>query len=132
MTRRINLIVAEGALEVPAALKLLRVLKVSSEGTMPINRGGRITFWKDAQRCNQAAAHLGPILGLADLEGAPCASALCQRHLKRGKHKDFILRLARPMLESWLMADAESLASYFKVPERLFPVDPDNTKHPKR
>lgn len=126
------MIVVEGALEVPTALKLLRTLRVATEGVVPIDKGGRVAFWADAHRYNQAASHIGPIFGLADLEGAPCASALFRKHLKHGKHRDFILRLAKPMLESWLMADAESLASYFRVPERLIPIDPDNIQHAKR
>lgn len=130
--RRMNLVVVEGALDVAAALKLLRALRIATEGVAPIDKGGRIAFWRDAQRYNQAAAHLGPILGLADMEGAPCASALFRKHLKHAIHPNFILRLARPMLESWLMADAESLARYLKVSNRLVPTDPDNIAHPKK
>ncbi len=132
MSRRINLIVVEGALEIPIASKLLDAIGVLTDDLITINKGGRIAFWKDAHRYNKAAAHLGPVLGLADLESAPCAHALFQKHLRQGKHRNFILRLTRPMSESWLLADAASLASFLSVPEHLFPIDPDNVPHPKK
>jgi len=64
-----RLIVVEGALEAPASLKLLDALEIPAEGLFPINKGGRIAFWRDAYRYNQVA-RLGPVFGLVDLQGA--------------------------------------------------------------
>jgi hypothetical protein len=132
MNRGISLVVVEGALEVPASLKLLRVLGISTEGIHPINKGGRLSFWRDAPKYSHAAAVLGPILGLTDLQGHPCPSGLIATHLKHGKHRDFVLRIAERMLESWLLADAATLAKYLRVSPSLFPVNPDAEVHPKR
>lgn len=131
MSQPLRLIVAEGALEVPASLKLLHSLAIPVEGLHPINKGGRITFWRDARRYNQAA-RLGVVLGLADLESFPCPSGLIAQHLGHGKHPNFVLRVAERMLESWLLADLEAMADFLRVPARLLPNDPDRLPHPKR
>ena len=49
MSRPVSLIVVEGALEVPASLRILEALKISSEGLFPVNKGGRINFWATLQ-----------------------------------------------------------------------------------
>lgn len=131
MSRPLRLIVVEGALEAPASLKLLGSLKISAQGLFPINKGGRIAFWTDAYRYNQAA-RLGPVFGLVDLQGAPCPSGLIANHLKHGKHADFVLRIAERMLESWLLADARSVADFLEVSRKLVPRDPESLPHPKR
>ena len=125
MSQPLRLIVVEGALEASASLKLLRALAISVEGLFPINKGGRITFWKDAYRYNQAA-RLGPVLGLADLEKAPCPSGLIAKHLKHAKHANFVLRVAEKMLESWFLADVASIADFLKVSPKLVPRDPES------
>jgi hypothetical protein len=118
-------------LETPASLKLLNALEISAEGLFPINKGGRIAFWRDAYRYNQAA-RLGPVFGLADLQGAPCPSGLIADHLRHGKRADFVLRIAERMLESWLLADAKSVADFLRVSRNLVPRDPESLPHPKR
>jgi len=127
----VALIVVEGALEVPASLRLLQDAGLSTKGLMPRNKGGRGRFWKDAPRYNQAAANIGGVLGLADLESFPCPSGLIQRYLKRPLHPNFTLRIAERMLESWLLADV-GLARYIGVPSSLLPSNPDAEENPKR
>src|SRR4030095_4941584 len=131
MSQPLRLIVVEGALEAPASIKLLETLKISAESLFPINKGGRITLWKHAHRYNQAA-RLGLVLGLADLESAPCPSGLIAKHLRHRRHVNFVLRIAERMLESWLLADAASIADFLKVSTKLVPPDPESLPHPKR
>jgi hypothetical protein len=130
MTTTVALIVVEGALEVPASLRLLRDVGISTEGLLPANKGGRGPFWKDAPRYNQAAASIGFVLGLTDLESFPCPSGLIQRHLGASLHPNFVLRIAERMLESWFLADT-GLARFIGVSSTLLPRNPDAERHPK-
>lgn len=131
MKTAIALIVVEGALEVPASLRLLQDVGISTEGLAPLDKGGRGRFWKDAPRYNQAAASIGFVFGLADLESFPCPSGLIQRHLKSSLHPNFVLRIAEQMLESWLLADT-GLARFIGVPIALLPRNPDAEVNPKQ
>ena len=132
MKRPIALLVTEGALEIPAALRILRMLGCDAAGIQGIDKGGRNRFWREARRYNQAAVHVGIVLGFADLESFPCPSGLLAKYLPHGQSQDFVLRIAEPMLESWFLADAEGMARYLQVERRLFPVNPDRDVHPKR
>jgi hypothetical protein len=131
MSRRINLVVVEGVLEVPAALKILRTLKLPTEDLKPINLGGRVNFWRSAPKYNRAAAVMGPIFGLTDLDQSPCPSGLIEQHLTSGKHPHFALRLAERELESWLLADM-ALAVYLRISPDLLPLSPDTERNPKQ
>ena len=130
MTAPITLIVVEGALEVPASLRLLQDAGISTAGLLPVDKGGRGRFWKDAPRYNQAAASIGFVLGLADLESFPCPSGLIQRHLTSPLHPRFVLRIAERMLESWFLADTR-LARFIGVSSTLLPRNPDAERNPK-
>ncbi|MGH9798836.1 MAG: hypothetical protein ACRD82_00585 [Blastocatellia bacterium] len=132
MSKEISLVVVEGSLEVPAVRKILGTLKLPVEDIRIINKGGCSKFWQDAPKYNQAAASVGPILGITDLDQHPCPSGLIKKYLKRGKHPQFILRIAKRELESWLLADSESLAKFFDISADLFPPNPDNESDPKR
>jgi hypothetical protein len=131
MKRSIALIVVEGALEVPASLRLLETAGIPTDGLTPLNKGGGGRFWQDAPRYNQAAATIGPILGLADLESFPCPSGLILDHLKFALHPHFVLRIAERMLESWLLADI-ALAKFLGVSSALLPRRPDAETNPKQ
>jgi hypothetical protein len=131
MTRNFVLVVVEGALEVPASLKLLAAAGAGTEGLHPIDKGGSIRFWKDAPRYNRAAANQGLVLGLADLEAYPCPSGLIAKHLKPSQHSNFVLRIAERMLESWFLAD-DSLADFLGISKALLPRNPDAEANPKQ
>lgn len=132
MTLPVHLIVVEGRLEVPTSVRLLRDLGLLVEGVHPIDKGGRISFWRDAPRYNQASRHIGLVFGLADLQGHPCPSGLIANHLKPDRHENFVLRIAERMLESWFLADAGSLADFLRISEGLVPANPEGLPHPKR
>ncbi|MDO4888646.1 MAG: hypothetical protein Q3979_08110 [Actinomycetaceae bacterium] len=44
----------------------------------------------------------------------------------------FQLRLARPMTEAWLLADAQGFSDFFGVAASSLPPDPDSLDHAKR
>lgn len=130
--RPISLVITEGQLEVPTAQKIFAVLGLPIGEARFISKGGRHAFWGDAPRYSAAAAQVGPILGLADLEAAPCPSGLISDHLPHGLHPAFILRVAERMLESWLLADRDRIAEFLHVPRGRVPGNPDALSHPKQ
>jgi hypothetical protein len=76
-------------------------------------------------------AHLYPVLCLADTDGQ-CA-LLLRRQWLGGKAPDrFHLRLAVPEVESWVMADREALANFFRLSEPLIPDRPDELPDAKQ
>jgi hypothetical protein len=129
MTRPVQLIVVEGNLEVPAAHKVLCSLGLAVEEVTTVNKGGRTAFWRDVGRYNKAA-ELGPVFALADLEAEPCPSGLIAAKLRTARHPDYILRVAEPMLESWLLADSAHLAKFLQVSG--IPKDPEAEPSPKQ
>lgn len=132
MTRSITIVVVEGMLEVPAARKMLAALNLPLEDIQIINTSGCDKFWQVAPKYNQAAAVMGPILGLTDLDLHPCPIGLITQHLNKRKHPDFILRIAIKELESWLLADVDALADFFGLSTSVFPSDPDVEPDPKQ
>lgn len=127
-----RLLVTEGLLERPVALKLLSSLGCSAQYLSWVPKPGGRAFWRDAWRYNRAALHTGPVLGLADLETYPCPSGLISMHLREGRNSGFVLRVAERMLESWLIADGEALAAFLQVSPQLVPPDPEGLSHAKR
>ncbi len=126
------LVVTEGLLEVPVAQKVLAALDIEYEETRFVPKGGRNAFWRDAMKYNHAAQYVGPVLAVTDLEQSPCPSGLIAQYLPHGRHPLFILRIAEHMLESWLLADREAIASFLRVPAARVPDDPDNRPNPKQ
>jgi len=127
----LRLLVTEGLLERPVAMKLLSSLGCSAQYLYWVPKPGEKAFWRDAWRNNRAALHLGPVLGLADLETYPCPSGLISQHLREGRNAGFVLRVAERMLESWLIADSEALAAFLQVSPQLVPLDPEGLSHAK-
>jgi len=127
----LRLAVVEGQLEVPAVRKLLQSLAMDpGDGFEIINKYGRDKFWEDIPKYNKAAARLGPIFALADLEQLACAAELCSRHVPH-RHPNLLLRIAVRMLESWILADSRHLANFLGVSPALLPTQPDLDPHPK-
>ncbi len=44
----------------------------------------------------------------------------------------FMLRIAHSMSEAWLLADPDGFSSYFRVPRKKIPCDPESLPHAKR
>lgn len=129
---RVMLIVVEGVLEAPAARRLLDAAGWDHTGVEPLVQGGSVAFWENAPRYNEAAKHVGPVLGLTDLDTHPCASGLIGERLRAACHPSFLLRIAVRELESWLLADAPAWARYLGVSEALVPSRPDVLEDPKQ
>ncbi|HTZ20321.1 MAG TPA: hypothetical protein VMC06_05520, partial [Opitutaceae bacterium] len=62
----------------------------------------------------------------------PCAGNLLASKLPRGRARQFILRVAVRMTESWLLADMAQIACFFAIPEGKLPRQPDAEAHPKK
>lgn len=123
------LAVVEGALEAHVAARLAERFRFSFSAIK--NKGGGTAFWRDVKRFDEAARNRGPVLGLVDLEGAPCASGLILQRLGRMPHANFALRVAVRMVESWLLADTTGIAGYLRVSAKHVPAAPDAELDPK-
>ena len=122
--------VVEGYMESVFLPVVLRQIGRSDLKPVVNNAGGASKFWSIAKRYNDASRHK-PMMGLADLEQAVCAPMLLAAQLTH-KNAGFHLRIAVRMLESWLIADRNSLAKFLKVPIAAVPTDPDAEHHAKR
>jgi hypothetical protein len=76
------------------------------------SRGGYGYLRMRACAFNQAAEHI-PFLLLTDLDKGRCAPKLVREWLgDRPRHPHFLLRVAVPEVESWLLADSEGLQRF--------------------
>lgn len=122
--------VVEGHMEsVFLPIVLNQIGRADLQLTIRDARGGT-KFWPIAARYNEAGRYT-TVIGLADLEQAECASSLLGSKLPY-KSPGFHLRLAVRMLESWLLADRQSLARFLRVPVSTMPTEPDAERHAKR
>jgi hypothetical protein len=129
MTREFNLVITEGHLDAAVAKKLLQELGIM--GPDPKDLRGGSNFWAGAPKYNQAARNGMVIFGVVDLENALCAPELIKRHLPKGVAPTFVLRVAKRMVESWLLADRVALAQFLHVSADRIPMDPESLVHPK-
>lgn len=121
----------EGNLEAAVLPEIFRQLGLGDSMLRVRIAGGGMRFWREAIRYNEAAKHK-TMIGLADLEQAPCAAELLHQRLPAGRLPTFHLRLAVRMLDGWLMADREAFARWLGVSVALIPPSPDDEPHPKR
>ena len=74
-----------------------------------------------------------PVLLLTDLDTAQCPMTLIGDWSRKNVVPDgLIFRVAVPQVESWLLADRESMARFFKVSVRRLPSNPDGLSNAKR
>jgi hypothetical protein len=94
----------------------------------------------DAKGVTRLQGHLGRYAGLAHVHPVLCV-ADADHHcpvdwVRRWKPKHaserFLLRLAVTEAESWLLADAEGLAAFLKIPKVRIASRPDELRDPKR
>ena len=97
---------------------------------LTIRNAGGSPFWINARRYNEAGKHQ-LVVGLADLEQAPCATDALKQ-LEKPLSTGFKLRLAVKMIESWVIADREAFASHLGLRIAHVPKQPDLLDHPKR
>ncbi|SDF27821.1 DUF4276 family protein [Sporolituus thermophilus] len=79
-----------------------------------------------------AAARRCPMLILIDLDKTSCACLIIQEWLPEGAHHNLLFRIAVREVESWVMADRETLAIYLSVAETIIPAAPEMVDDPKK
>ncbi len=119
----------EGDLDMAVALRVLR--HVGLPPGRPFGRSGRADLFARLPRYNQAAGY-GPWMALVDLETSPsCVADFVMEHLPNPS-QCMRFRVAVHAIESWLMADNETLARFLRVSEARLPLDPDVIQRPKQ
>jgi hypothetical protein len=89
------------------------------------SHGGCGYLKKRAKGFNEAARGC-PWLVLTDLDVNACPPDLVRNWLgRRPRHPDFLLRVAVPEVESWVMADREGLRAHLGIGGRLVPREPE-------
>jgi hypothetical protein len=86
---------------------------------------------KNVEGWNRAARGK-PFILVTDLDRYACPSALISDWLNRECHPNLIFRVAVREIESWLLADRPSFATYLAVSEQLIPGDAEAEEDPKR
>jgi len=93
--------------------------------------GGKGKLDKRPSAYNQAARH-APWLVLRDLDqDAPCAPELVAAQLP-SPAEQMCFRVVVRAVEGWLLADAESMASFLGTNARNLPMSPDDLRNPKQ
>jgi hypothetical protein len=72
-----------------------------------------------------------PILVLTDLDRGKCAPLHIADWLQNPKHNNLIFRVAVREIESWLLADRDSIAKFLGVSLSDLPLNPDEILDPK-
>jgi len=127
MSLRPIAIAAEGIVD----LAVLRRLSSESGFEPYVEHGGRGKSYIDSRLPGfNNAAKFAPWLVARDLDqDAPCAGELV-RTLLPSRARFMCFRIAVREIESWLLADATTLAASFRVPRRRIPDEPDDCSDP--
>jgi hypothetical protein len=110
--------------------QLLKQSDKNFEVTACYGKNGKDHLRKNIDRFNRAAVHK-PFIVLTDLDNEDCPPGLIGRWLPQGQHNNLVLRIAIREVESWLLADAERIASFLGVRADRIPPWPDMTPDPK-
>lgn len=100
-------------------------------GGASINTQGVSKLVAALPRYIQQAAHVQAMLCIADTDGR-CAVQLVQQWLPHGRPRGLLLRLAVTEAESWVLADREAAAEFFKVALKHVPLQPEAAHDAKR
>lgn len=96
-----------------------------------INTGGITKLVAAIPRYVQHAAHVQPVLCVADTDGK-CPVDLVSTWLPAHATPKFLLRLAVSEAESWALADRVGFAQFFSIGLGNLPQQPDTLLDPKR
>jgi hypothetical protein len=69
---------------------------------------------------------------ITDLDKYACAPSLINDWLPIPQNPQFLFRVAVREIESWLLADRDNFASFFKISRDLVPLSPDEVADPKQ
>jgi hypothetical protein len=123
-------VVVEGRSDEEVARRLIQAS--GHEVAKVVVKGGKTRLDPLLAKYNRAAAH-APWVVLRDSD-AECPKTLYAR-LTAGigsLSSSFLLRIAHPMTEGWLLADSKGFADFFKIRESQIPRYPEsltNAKH---
>lgn len=124
----INLAV-EGILDEAVAVRLARAAGFTPRH--PVIAKGKSNLDRKLPAFNHAAKG-SPWLVIRDLDrDETCASTLAGK-LLRAPNSWMCFRVAVPQIESWLLADRQRFAEFFRVRPALVPERPDESDHAKR
>jgi hypothetical protein len=93
-------------------------------------RGGFGYLRRTIEGWNRAARGV-PFVVLTDLDRHDCPAGLIGDWLPRHRHPNLLLRVAVREVESWLLADPESLSVFLRVRSSVIPAAPDSLSDPK-
>lgn len=126
------MVVGEDALSCALGERLVaQVLPTWTLAKASINTKGISKLVPDLPRYMQQAAHIQPVLCIADTDGR-CPVDLVSEWLPHGAGERFLFRLAVSEAESWLLSDREALARFLGVSIAKLPPDPDRVADAKR
>jgi hypothetical protein len=78
------------------------------------------------------AANYGYYFIITDLDKNECAPSLIGDWLPVKHGEKLVFRVAVREIESWLLADRNNFASFFRVSRDLIPLSPENEPDPKK
>ncbi len=118
----------EGIMDEAVARKL--IVEVGGNPGTIYGKNGKSFLRRQIQGYNNAAQRL-PWVVLVDLDrDAECAPTICEEWIPNPAPY-LCFRVAVREVEAWLMADAESLASFLNVARNRIPADPEKLLEPK-
>jgi hypothetical protein len=124
-------LIAEGPLDEQVLRQLVLQSAPHLQAGVCFGKKGRDWLQANLPKYNQAAQSR-PFVTLADLEQDECPPTLLQLWFPRGIHPNMRPRLAVRMVESWLLADRESLARFLGIALHHIPQWPDDEANPKQ
>lgn len=94
-------------------------------------RGGNGYLRANIRGWNKAAVG-HPFFVLTDLDSHVCSAALIESWLPVERERNLIFRVAVREVESWLLADPDSLSEFLQVSKSRVPSNPDVLRDPKQ
>lgn len=129
MPRKVVNAAVEGVVDEAVASRL--IADAGGEMGQVFGKSGRSTVIEKAPSYNSAAKHR-PWFVLMDLDRDECPPALLADCLPPGSHaRGLCFRIAVREVESWLLADRNTIARYLSVSRDLVPPDPESLADPK-
>ena len=125
-------LVGEDALRCELGVKLVtHALPKWRVAFQPIDAQGATKLVKEIPRYAESARFGAPLLCIADSD-QQCPIEWVNANLSpKHRHSRFMLRLAVPEAEAWVLADHDGMARHFKAPIRKLPAVADSLADPK-
>ncbi len=118
----------EGPLDESVLRRLARDLGVN----LGLVHGRRGKHYLDTKIAGyNQAAHFSPWLVLRDMDHDASCPVSLRDHLLSAPDPNMCFRIAVRSVESWLLADPQTLAQFFGVSAAHLPIDPETLDNPK-